>query len=161
MSTSHFPDNDTLWREICDLYARHDAAARCLRAQDGYGLCITLLLLAIAISQRGIAIHPGAAADLRKLTTRWHFNVLMPLRAARRALKDTDADAWDKARQLELAVERGLLDEACAAMGSRALWNADDALTRNLALIVEAHGDDPPTAVYAVADNLGRLLSDK
>lgn len=159
MSQIPFPDNDTLWREICALYAQENVAARCLRVQDGYGLCITLLLLTIAVSQRGIAIHKGAAPALRTLTTRWHFNVLMPLRAARRALKDTHAEAWDQARQLELAIERGLLDEACALLRSRALWNADEALARNLALIVEAHGDQPPQAVYAAADNLGRLLT--
>lgn len=158
MSRNPFPDNDTLWREIGELYAREGAQARCLRAQDSYGLSVTLVLLAVAIGRRGIAIHEGAAPALRNLVVRWHFNVLIPLRAARRALRDTDGESYNQARQLELAVERGLLDEAGTLLRGRALWNAEDALLRNLDMIVEAHGDNPPDAAYASAENIGKLL---
>ncbi|MFZ5723577.1 MAG: TIGR02444 family protein [Pseudomonadota bacterium] len=162
MSRIPFPDNDTLWREIGELYALEGAAPRCIRVQDSHGLSITLLLLAIVVGRRGIAIHEGALPALRTLVVRWHYNVLVPLRAARRALKDTDSPAYDQARQLELAVERGLLDEAAGILRGRALWNAEDALPRNLDCIVDAHGNgtlDPPDSAYAAAENLGRLLA--
>lgn len=159
MSRVPFPDNDTLWREIGELYAREGAAPRCIRVQDSHGLCVTLLLLAIVIGRRGIAIHEGALPQLRALTLRWHFSVLVPLRAARRALKDTDDTAYTQAKQLELAVERGLLDEAAAILRGRALWNAEDALPRNLDMIVDAHANEMPDPAYAAAENLGRLLA--
>lgn len=158
MSRNPFPDTDTLWREIAELYAQPGAAPRCIRAQDSHGLCITLLLLGIAIGRRGIAIHEGALPPLRELVMRWHYNVLVPLRAARRALKDTDATAYSQAKQLELAVERGLLDEAVGILRGRALWNADDALPRNLDLLVEAHGEHLLDSAWSAAENLGRLL---
>lgn len=158
MSRNPFPDNDTLWREIGELYGHAGASARCMRVQDSYGLCVTLLLLAIAVSKRGIAIHEGALPGLKALVPRWHYTVLVPLRAARRALRNTDTVAYEQAKQLELAIERGLLDEACAILRGRALWNAEDALPRNLELMVDAHGDDLPDAAYSSAENLGRLL---
>lgn len=160
MSRNPFPDNDVLWDEICQMYAREGVVARCLRVQDGYGLCITLLLLAVAVGQRGIAIHEAALPSLRALVPRWHYGVLVPLRAARRGLRDTDDDeAYQKAKLLEVAIERGLLDEACAVLRGRALWNAEDALPRNMDLMVDAHGENLPDAAYAAAENLGRLLT--
>lgn len=159
MSRNPFPDNDTLWNDICTLYAREGVVARCLRVQDSYGLCVTLLLLGVAVGQRGIAIHEGALPALRALVPRWHYGVLVPLRAARRALRDTDGQAYEQAKALELAIERGLLDEACAVLRGRALWNAEDALPRNMDLMVDAHGEDLPDAAYAAAENLGRLAA--
>ncbi|MFZ5757977.1 MAG: DUF2390 domain-containing protein [Pseudomonadota bacterium] len=158
MTRIPFPDNDTLWRELGELYAQEGATPRCIRAQDSHGLCITLVLLMIAIGRRGIAVHEGALPALRTLTLRWHFSVLVPLRAARRGLRDTDSAAYAQAKQLELAIERGLMDEAVAVLRGRALWNAEDALPRNLHLAVDAHGENLPDSTYAAADNLGRML---
>ncbi len=159
MSKNPFPTNDALWQEIVALYSHEGVPARCMRVQDSYGLCVTLLLLAIAVGKRGIAIHEGALPALKALVPRWHFTVLVPLRAARRALRETDTVTYGQAKALELAVERGLLDEACAVLRGRALWNAEDALPRNLELMVDAHGDELPDAAYAAAENLGRLLA--
>lgn len=164
MSRVPFPDVETLWREIGELYAREGAAARCIRAQDSHGLCITVLLLMIVMARRGIAVHEGALPALRATILRWHFGVLVPLRAARRALKDTDSGAYTQARQLELAVERGLLDEVVATLRGRALWNAEEALPRNLHLAIDAHADANGhgllDSAYAAAENIGRLLAD-
>lgn len=159
MNRTPFPDNDILWREIVELYARPGTAPRCTRVQDSHGLCITLLLLGIAVGRRGIAIHEGALPALRTAVMRWHVGVLLPLRAARRGLQETDAASYDQARQLELAVERGLLNEAAAILRGRALWNAEDALPRNLDLLVEAHGENAPESAYAAAENIGRMLT--
>ncbi len=158
MRHTPFPDNDTLWHEVSALYAQPDAAPRCIRVQDSHGLCITLLLLGITVGRRGIAIHEGALPALRTTVARWHFGVLLPLRAARRGLQSADTTAYEQARLLELAVERGLLDEAAGTLRSRALWNADDALSRNLALLVDAHGEHAPESAYAAAENIGRML---
>ena len=153
-----FPDADTLWQEVCDLYAREGAQARCLRLQDGYGLCITVVLAAIALTRRGIAVHEGARAPLREALTRWHFQVLVPLRTARRGLRGADEPLHAQALAIELALERRLLDEVAGILRGRALWNAEDVPARNIELVVDAHGDNAPEAVYAAADNLSRLL---
>jgi len=159
MNRNPFPDNDTLWQDICALYERDGAMARCLRVQDSYGLCVTLLLLGIALGRRGIALHEGAATALRALITQQHFQVLVPLRAARRSLRETDAKGYEEARQLELALERNLLEQAAAIWRGRALWNAEEAVYRNIDAILDAHADDLPDAAYAAAGNLGKLLS--
>lgn len=153
-----FPDADTLWDEIGRLYAGPGVQPRCLRLQDSYGLCVSLLLAMVALGERGIAIHEAAQPGLNALLQRWHYGVLVPLRQARRALKETDDALYDRARQMELALERRLLDEVVQVLRGRALWNADDALPRNLDLAVAAHGDLPDSA-FAAADNLGRQLA--
>lgn len=153
-----FPDADTLWRDICELYDREGARARCLRLQDGYGLCITAVLAGIVLTRRGIAVHEGAKAPLRELLTRWHFQVLAPLRAARRGLRDSDPDMHARTLEIELAVERRLLEEITGVLRGRALWNAEDIAARNIEVIIDAHGDNAPDAVYAAADNLSRML---
>lgn len=153
-----FPDADALWQDISDLYAREGAQARCLRLQDGYGLCITAVLAAVALTRRGIAVHEGAKGPLREALARWHFQVLVPLRASRRGLKGVDDTLHDQALAIELALERRLLEELATILRGRALWNAEDVPARNIELIVDAHGDNAPEAVYAAADNLSRML---
>lgn len=158
MSRHPFPDNDTLWQDICALYEREGATARCLRIQDSYGLCVTLLLLAIALGRRGIALHEGARPALRALLAQQYFQVIAPLRQARRALRDNDAKGYADAKQLELALERSLLDQAAQVWRGRALWNAEEAIYRNIDLVLDAHADDLPDAAYAASGNLGKLL---
>lgn len=158
MSRTPFPDADSLWRDIEMLYARDDARARCLRLQDGYGLCITAVLAVMAMTRRGIAIHEGAVSPLRDVLVRWHFQVLVPLRLARRGLKQGDSILHEGALDMELAVERRLLDELAVILRGRALWNAEDVEARNIRIIVDAHGDNAPEAVYAAVENLSRLL---
>lgn len=158
MNRIPFPDADALWRDIEALYAREGAQARCLRLQDGYGLCVTAVLAMVALTRRGIAVHEGAKPALRELLARWHFQVLVPLRAARRGLKAGDRALYEQALAIELAIERRLLDELAAILRGRALWNAEDAAARNVELLVDAHGDNAPEAVYAATDNLSRML---
>jgi uncharacterized protein (TIGR02444 family) len=158
MKRSDFPDNDTLWQDICALYERDSVMARCLRIQESYGLCITLLLLGIALGKRGIALHAGAAPALSILIAQQYFQVLAPLRMARRAMRGKDTKGYEDAKQLELALERNLLDEAAAIWRARALWNAEEAIYRNIDTILDAHGDELPDAAYAASGNLGKLL---
>lgn len=158
MNRSPFPDADALWHDVQALYAREGAQARCLRLQDGYGLCVTAVLVAIALTRRGIAVHEGAKGPLREALLRWHFSVLVPLRVARRGMKGTDPAAYEQALAIELSLERKLLDDLVAILRGRALWNAEDVPARNIELLVDAHGDNAPEAVYAAADNLSKLL---
>jgi uncharacterized protein (TIGR02444 family) len=153
-----FPDNDTLWNDICALYARDGVMARALRVQDSYGLCLTLLLLGITLGRRGIALHEGAVPALRTLLAQQYFQVIAPMRMARRALRDSDAQGYAQAKQLELALERNLLEQAAAIWRGRALWNAEEAIYRNIDFILDAHSEELPDAAYAAAANLGKML---
>jgi len=153
-----FPDNDTLWQDVCALYEREGVMARALRVQDSYGLCLTLLLLGIAVGRRGIALHEGAVPALRALIAQQYFQVIAPMRMARRALRDSDPQGYAQAKQLELALERNLLDQAAAIWRGRALWNAEEAIYRNIDFVLDAHAEDLPDAAYAAAGNLGKML---
>lgn len=153
-----FPDNDTLWQDVCALYEREGAMHRCLRVQDSYGLCVTLLLLAIALGRRGIAVHEGALPQVRARVTQQYFQVIAPLRAARRSMKDRDSRGYAEAKQLELSLERNLLDAVADIFRGRALWNAEEAIYRNIDLVLDAHGEEVPDAAFAAAGNLGKML---
>lgn len=157
MARNPFPDADTLWREIVALYETEGIPARCLRLQDSYGLSVVALLLGITLARRGIAIHDAAGKDLTPLLAGWQGNVLLPLRHARRHLKDLDADLYETAKGFELAIESRLLSELVNLLRGRAIWNADDAVTRNIDVIVSAHGE-LPDAAFDAADNLARRL---
>lgn len=159
MNRIPFPEADALWQEIAGLYGRPDAQARCRRLQDAYGLCIPAVLVAIALGQRGICIHEGAKAPLRQILHQWHFPVLMPLRQARRGLAAVDPAGAENLLSIELGIERAMHDALVTVLRGRALWNAEDVEARNIAVIVDAHGDDAPEPVYAAVENLGRLLA--
>lgn len=159
MNRSDFPDNAQLWQDICALYGRDHAQARCLRIQDGYGICITVLLLGISLGRRGLALHEGAVPALQALISQQHFQVLVPLRMARRSMRDIDNKGYEEALQMELALEKNLLNEAAGIWKSRALWNAEEAIFRNIDMLLDAHGDALPDAAYAACGNLGKLLA--
>lgn len=153
-----FPDNDTLWQDVCALYGREGAMHRCLRVQDTYGLCITLLLLAVALGRRGIAVHEGALPQVRARVQQQYYGVIAPLRTARRGMEDCDSRAYAEAKQLELSLERNLLDAVADIFRGRALWNAEEAIYRNIDLVLDAHGENVPDAAFAAAGNLGKMF---
>lgn len=159
MNRSPFPETDALWQEIAALYAKPDAIARCRRLQDGYGLCIPAVLVAIALSHRGICIHEGAKTPLRQILHQWHYPVLIPLRQARRGLAAVDPEGAGNLLAIELGIEREMTGALVSALRGRALWNAEDVEVRNIAVMVDAHGDDAPEPVYAAVENLARLLA--
>jgi uncharacterized protein (TIGR02444 family) len=101
---------DEFWAFSLDLYARPGVAEACLRLQDAHGLDVNVLLLCCWLARRGCRVSAAdlAAAEARAAPLRTH--VLVPLRAARRALKTmplTGAAAlYAQVKAVELAVER-------------------------------------------------------
>lgn len=95
-----------LWRFALTLYAAPDVAACCLVLQDAAGCDVNLLLLAAWLAvERRVVLTP---ADMCELPGRdWHENVVVNLRAARRASKgNADPSFYEKLKQVELEAER-------------------------------------------------------
>ncbi|MSP67729.1 MAG: TIGR02444 family protein [Alphaproteobacteria bacterium] len=99
-----------LWAYAVGLYSQPGVARACLTLQDRHGADVNLLLAACFFGASG----RGAitAVDLRRVlprTRRWQGQVVAPLRAARRALKER---AWRQvaaALRLRQVVQRAEL----------------------------------------------------
>lgn len=108
--------NQALWGFATALYRRPGVAPACLALQDGYGADIPLLLAAIWHGETGRGrLDRGQAGDWRACARLWRSTAIVPLRAARTAIRPAaKADpAIDRLRRAilaaELAAERLLL----------------------------------------------------
>jgi uncharacterized protein (TIGR02444 family) len=149
---------DAFWAFSLDLYGRPGVAASCLRLQDESGLDVNMLLLCcwVARSGRGrLSKADIAAAEAR--VAPWRREVIEPLRAVRRGLKNLPDAAslalYAELKEIELRAEREeqrlLLSftlGCCGAAGA-----AEDDLAANLHLYLACHG-------YA-ADSAADLIS--
>jgi uncharacterized protein (TIGR02444 family) len=92
-----------LWTFATRTYA--GAGDACLALQDGYGVDVPLLLFAAWIGEtRGVALSPDAVAEADGWIRDWRREVVQPLRAVRRRLKDAGAETLRqtvKAAELE------------------------------------------------------------
>ncbi len=108
--------NQALWGFATALYGRPGVAQACLALQDGYGADIPLLLAAIWHGETGRGrLDRGQAGDWRACARLWRTAAILPLRAARTAIR-TAAKADPAIARLrkailaaELAAERLLL----------------------------------------------------
>jgi uncharacterized protein (TIGR02444 family) len=109
----HMTDG-TLTRFATDLYADPDLAALCLTLQDDFGADVTLLLCVTWRSWRdGSALDATAIAHLDDYIGPWRDQVVVPLRAVRRWLKQglapmpagPSAALRTKVKQAELEAE--------------------------------------------------------
>jgi uncharacterized protein (TIGR02444 family) len=101
---------EEFWTFSLDLYARPGVADACLRLQDSYALDVNMLLLCCWLGRRGYRLGAAelAAAEARAAPLR--AQVLVPLRAVRRALKTMPLAGavalYARVKEVELAAER-------------------------------------------------------
>lgn len=81
------PEDTPFWQFSGTVYARPGVAEACLELQDRHGLDVNLLLFCAWAGVRGRRFDGGDIGLLRSASRPWHDNVVGPLRAARRWLK--------------------------------------------------------------------------
>lgn len=117
------PENP-FWDFSVTVYGRAGVAPACLRLQDQFGVDVNVLLFCCWVAaQRRIALAPTDVMDILTLTSSWKSDVVGPLRAVRRQLKETyrgyGAERQESLRSLikktELHAERLQQDALYAA----------------------------------------------
>ncbi len=134
-----------LWTFAVAAYA--EAGDACLALQDGYGVDVPLLLFAAWIGQaRGVPLDAARVAEADGWIRDWRREVVQPLRAVRRRLKDAGAEtlrATVKTAELESErVALSILEQRSAG------WTgaATDAVGGNLDAVfafATRHGAEP------------------
>lgn len=84
-------DKTAFWLFSGAVYGRPGVAEACLDLQDRHGLDVNLLLYCGWAGSRGRRLDAGDLGLLRSASRPWHDNVVAPLRAARRWLKQQTA----------------------------------------------------------------------
>lgn len=138
-----------LWRHAVRLYGRDGVAAACLRLQDGHGADVPLVLLALWLATRGVALDAVSAAGLLARAVQWRA-IREGLRTARRSLKPLAAGsgaAGERRRGLRERIKTAELDAEHELLLELELLAADLPRSR------------PPSAALA-RDNLQQLGQD-
>lgn len=81
------PDKTPFWQFSGSVYGRPGVAEACLDLQERHGLDVNLLLFCAWAGTRGQRLDGGDLGLLRSAARPWHDEVVAPLRAARRWLK--------------------------------------------------------------------------
>lgn len=169
------PTGGGFWAFSLALYARPGVAAACLDLQDRFGADVNLLLLCLWRAHKGFnGWAEGEFARIEAAVAPVNA-ALKPLRQARRALKDLQADEpaaaplYDEAKMLELKLEQVAQAWLAAAshispaqLGSRAQGSGDDeieAAATHLAAYLERLAPNDPAALEAGAALLKAALS--
>lgn len=106
------PEETPFWQFSGALYARRGVAEACLALQQRHGLDVNLLLFCAWAGSNGRRLDGGDLGLLRSAARPWHDQVVAPLRAARRWLKqqtsvpETLGEAFrEEVKALELQAE--------------------------------------------------------
>ncbi len=103
------------WNFSVTVYGREGVADACLRLQDGFGIDVNILLYCCWIAKdAGVALDETGINRILTLTSPWKLEVVAPLRAIRRVMKNafdgfsaTDQEALRTAvKRIELNAER-------------------------------------------------------
>ncbi len=95
------PDNgNPFWSYSLTLYVREGVAAACLDLQDRLDLDVNLLLFCCWAGSRGRTLNADETAELIAATRDWRDKVILPLRGARRWLKDQTLETGEAAANL-------------------------------------------------------------
>jgi uncharacterized protein (TIGR02444 family) len=81
------PDETPFWQFSGSVYARRGVAEACLALQERHHLDVNLLLFCAWAGSNGRRLDGGDLGLLRSAARPWHDQVVAPLRAARRWLK--------------------------------------------------------------------------
>jgi uncharacterized protein (TIGR02444 family) len=121
-------DSEAAWNGVVALYADPATASELLRRQDAEGLDVTLHLFALWAAAQGIALDGSALADAEARVATWRAEVMLPLRALRRAMKTMQVTGPDRSRlaavrsqvqAAELAAERAQVEMLCEWLRTR------------------------------------------
>jgi uncharacterized protein (TIGR02444 family) len=85
------PETTPFWQFSGRVYARPGVAEACLSLQDRHRLDVNLLLYCAWAGSLGHRLDGGELGQLRSAAWPWHDQVVSPLRAARRWLKQQTA----------------------------------------------------------------------
>lgn len=119
---------DEAWSFAQVFYARPGISSALLRLQDEHGADVPLILVLLHAARRGVLLDADAVGGLMRITLAWSREVVAPLRQARRGIKATTYDTPE-----------GLYEQAKAVEQS-----AEQAIIRELAARLPAHGANPP-----------------
>lgn len=85
------PEDTPFWQFSGVVYARPGVAEACLDLQDRHGIDVNLLLFCAWTGAQGRRLDNADLGLLRTASRPWHDEVVAPLRAARRWLKQQNA----------------------------------------------------------------------
>jgi uncharacterized protein (TIGR02444 family) len=83
---------EVFWDYSVALYGRTGVEAACLELQQRHGIDVNLVLLCLWLGERGTALDGEMLARLCHAAGRWQIEVVRPLRALRRRLKERVGD---------------------------------------------------------------------
>ncbi len=139
------------WDWSLAVYGRPGVEAACLALQDRYNLDVNLLLFAVWTGTRGTILTPEMVGEAAQRVSRWHEEIVRPLRALRRRLKGDPhglepALATEMRRRIaavELDAEHAeqlALAALAPELSVAAEEAASDAVSANLAALAAATG---------------------
>lgn len=100
-----------LWRFAIKVYGTEGVSDDCLTLQDVYGVDVPVILCALWMATRGSALTPDDMARLAGSVEAWHAEVVKPLRAVRRRLKEGPSPApSERTEAVRTAVKAAELD---------------------------------------------------
>lgn len=117
--------SETAWNEILALYADPEFAQQLLKRQDDEGLDVVLHLFIQCARTHGYELDDVAQQRAAEHVQSWREQVIFPLRALRRSLKNLPEYAGHReavrslVKSAELTAERSQVDMLC-------LWLAAD-----------------------------------
>ena len=148
------------WQFSLRFYGRPGVPELCLALQDEHGVDINLLFLLIFLAKQGRWLSVGDVREIDRETAAWRTNVVQPLRALRRQLKNgfppMDAAVTEALRgeikRCELQAEKlqqEMMEQRFAADAVGAPCGMREAAASNIAaygVVIAAPGDRLPQA---------------
>ena len=106
--------DNPFWDFSLKVYGQAEVPAACLRIQAGFGADVNILLYLCWLSARGIAVSGADIEAVVSASSRWHREVVIPLRQIRTKLKSdslgaeaTEAESFrSSVKRLELTAEQ-------------------------------------------------------